>query len=196
MYTAIIRPSITHASVIWWGKVEQKTVNDKLGSLQRLACLCITGAMPSAPTRALETILDLTPLDIFICSTARMTAYRMMLRNQWYDKPTAKGHISITRKIQIPTLLVPSDVMDRTYVFDRPFLVDHSSLLGKNGTTTRSSLTLMIYSGLQMDQRKTTSQDWKYIVCHQDSTSLEVLGSMPLFSRQGFSPLLIVYSLI
>ena len=99
MYTAIIRPMISYASVIWWGKVEQRTVKDRLGSLQRLACLCITGAMPSAPTGALETILDLTPLDIFICSTARISTYRMMLQNQWYDNSTAKCHINITKKI-------------------------------------------------------------------------------------------------
>lgn len=123
MYTAIVRPIITYASVIWWCKVEQKTVRDRLGSLQRLACLCITGAMSSTPTRALEIILDLTPLDIFICSTARMTAYRMMLQKQWYNNPISKGHNSITRKIQDSTILMPSDVMERTYVFDRPFKV-------------------------------------------------------------------------
>ena len=123
MYTAIIRPMITYASVTWWCKVEQVTVRDKLRSLQRLACLCITGAMSSAPTGALEIILDLTPLDIFICSTARMTAYRMMLKKQWYDKPTAKGHIRITRKIPDPTLLMPSDTIERTYVFEKPFEV-------------------------------------------------------------------------
>ena len=123
MYTTIVRPIITYASVIWWCKVEQKTVKDRLGSLQRLACLCITGAMSSAPTRALETILDLTPLDIFICSVARMTAYRMTLQNQWYDKPTEKGHIRITKIINDTTLLLPSDTMEKTHIFNRPFEV-------------------------------------------------------------------------
>nr|XP_042913339.1 uncharacterized protein LOC122273325 [Parasteatoda tepidariorum] len=123
MYTAIVRPAFTYASVIWWCKVEQKTVKDKLGSLQRLACLCITGAMSTAPTRALEAILDLTPLDIFMCSSARMTAYRMKLQYQWYDKPSSGGHTSITKKIYHPTLLMPSDCMERKYVFERPFEV-------------------------------------------------------------------------
>jgi len=123
MYTAIIRPIITYASVVWWCKVEQITVRERLGSLQRMACLCITGAMSTAPTRALEVILDLTPLDIFICSTARMTAYRMMLKKQWYDKPIGTGHISITKKTNDPTLLMPSDILERTYMFEKPFEV-------------------------------------------------------------------------
>ncbi|XP_071043063.1 uncharacterized protein [Parasteatoda tepidariorum] len=77
--------------------------------------------MSTAPTRALEAILDLTPLDIFMCSDARMTAYRMKLQYQWYGRPSSGGHTSITKKIHHPTLLMPSDCMERKYVFERPF---------------------------------------------------------------------------
>ncbi|XP_071037911.1 uncharacterized protein [Parasteatoda tepidariorum] len=52
-----------------------------------------------------------------------MTAYRMKLQYQWHDKPSSGGHTSITKKIHHPTLLMPSDCMERKYVFERPFEV-------------------------------------------------------------------------
>ena len=54
MYTAIIRPSLTYAAVVWWPRVELKTASCKLEHLQRLACLLITGALRTTPTKALE----------------------------------------------------------------------------------------------------------------------------------------------
>ena len=66
MYTAIIRPSLTNVAVVWWPRVALKTASRKLEHLQRLACLLITGAQSTTPTKALEIIVDLLPLPIYI----------------------------------------------------------------------------------------------------------------------------------
>ena len=76
MYTMLVRPMITYGAVVWHGRTELATTRKILEKVQRLACLCITGAMRSAPTAALEVILDLTPLHIVV----RKTAYGAHLR--------------------------------------------------------------------------------------------------------------------
>jgi len=59
MYTAIIRPTITYAAVVWWARVDKKVACNKLNHIQRLACLYITGAVRTTPTLALEIIVGL-----------------------------------------------------------------------------------------------------------------------------------------
>lgn len=50
---------------------------DKLNKFQRLACKAITGAWHSAPTVALEALLDLTPLHILIETNALSVMCRL-----------------------------------------------------------------------------------------------------------------------
>lgn len=45
----------------WCDKRQLKLRINPLKSLQRLACLSITGAMGTAPTAELETLLSITP---------------------------------------------------------------------------------------------------------------------------------------
>jgi len=49
--------------------------------VQRLACLSITGAMRTAPTRAVEVWLNLMKLDIFIKMEAVRAAYMLHTMN-------------------------------------------------------------------------------------------------------------------
>ena len=51
LYTSVVKPAITYAALVWWTKATQKTIMLRLNSLQRLACLGITGAMKSTPQR-------------------------------------------------------------------------------------------------------------------------------------------------
>ena len=62
IYTAVIRPVITYAAVVWWPRVNLVTVTRQLEHLQRLACLSITGAMRTTPTAAMELIIGIVPL--------------------------------------------------------------------------------------------------------------------------------------
>uniref|UniRef100_A0A146MFR7 Uncharacterized protein n=1 Tax=Lygus hesperus TaxID=30085 RepID=A0A146MFR7_LYGHE len=66
LYTAVVRPIITYASIVWWPKTRQATVQKNLTKVQRQACLGITGAMPTCPTAAMDVLLDLSPLNTLV----------------------------------------------------------------------------------------------------------------------------------
>jgi hypothetical protein len=59
LYTSVVRPSITYASLVWWPGCEMARVKQLLGTIQRLACLGITGVMSTTPTNAMEALVGL-----------------------------------------------------------------------------------------------------------------------------------------
>jgi hypothetical protein len=93
---------IIYGSLIWWVKVNQRQVAGKLSSVQRLACLCITGVIRSTPTAAMETLLNLPPIDIFIKGQARMGTYRLKYNDSWRN--LEYEHSRITNVITNPIL--------------------------------------------------------------------------------------------
>ena len=66
IYTAIVRPTVTYAGIVWWEKTNQKNVQRKLNKLQRLACLMILGCLNLTPTASTEALIDIPPLHLFI----------------------------------------------------------------------------------------------------------------------------------
>lgn len=121
IYTGIVRPMISYASVVWWPKVAQTTVEAKLEGVQRLAGLGITGAMSSTPTDSINVVLNLPPLSLFIKGQARMSAYRLEQAGIWKPKYDYLGHCSITRVVADRTLSMPSDHMIPTFCFTKTF---------------------------------------------------------------------------
>ncbi|KAI5735212.1 hypothetical protein M8J77_015582 [Diaphorina citri] len=111
LYTMVVRPTITYGALVWWPKTEQATVIKKLRSLQRQACIGITGTMKTTPTLALETILNLPPLELFIKGVARMASYRMECNNTWKPKRPNLGHVRINTVIHNRILQMISDQM-------------------------------------------------------------------------------------
>jgi hypothetical protein len=73
LYIAIVRPTITFASLVWWPGC-QKASAKKLSKVQRLACLGITGTSRTTPTGATETLAGLPLLDLVIQGEARSAA--------------------------------------------------------------------------------------------------------------------------
>src|SRR5690606_30824705 len=76
LYTAVIRPIITYASIVWWDKTRQLTTQRKLARIQRTGLLFITGAMKTTPTAAMETLLGIPPLHMEVERSAWLTAIR------------------------------------------------------------------------------------------------------------------------
>lgn len=60
----IKRPIITCGAVAWLSKASQTSVGLQLSKLQRLACICASGAMRTCPTAALEVMLEFTTLHM------------------------------------------------------------------------------------------------------------------------------------
>ena len=71
IYTAIVRPRLSYAAMTWSHSINQKTKLRKLTQINRLASMMMAPARRSTPTRALELINHLMPLDIYLhCLTS------------------------------------------------------------------------------------------------------------------------------
>ena len=57
---------ISYASIVWWEKTTKANVQWKLNKLQRLACLMTLGCSNLTPTAAMEVLVDIPPLHLFI----------------------------------------------------------------------------------------------------------------------------------
>jgi hypothetical protein len=77
LYVAIVRSTISFASLVWWPGCQVASTKKKLSKVQRLACLGITGVLLTTPTGAMEALIGLPPLDLVIQGEARSTAHRL-----------------------------------------------------------------------------------------------------------------------
>ncbi|XP_053968949.1 uncharacterized protein LOC128870357 [Anastrepha ludens] len=77
-YTAVVRPILLYGTLVWWTATKTLTYLMPLERIQRLAALCITGAMKTTPTAALEMILRMPPIDLMAENLAAKSARRLM----------------------------------------------------------------------------------------------------------------------
>jgi hypothetical protein len=68
---------------------------------------------------AMESILKLPPVDIFIKGETGMCTYRLKCNNSWRNLEC--GHSRITSIITNPVLEMVSDYMLPKYSFEKPF---------------------------------------------------------------------------
>lgn len=120
MYTMMVRPIITYGAVAWARRSQLTTERKALGKVQRLACICMTGAMRTCPTAAMEVIMGLTPLHLVIQRTAVETILRISREGVGRNKVISlKECDSLSRNI--PLLKLPKDNMVKKYCFERNF---------------------------------------------------------------------------
>lgn len=98
LYTSVVRPVLTYGCLVWWTAIEKKKHITALAGVQRSAGLCITGALRSTPTAAIEIILDLKPIDLFIKNVAMKGAARLMTIGLF--KQGTIGHSKITQHFE------------------------------------------------------------------------------------------------
>jgi hypothetical protein len=82
-YVAIVRPTISFASLVWWPGCQTASTKNKLSKVQRLACLGIMGALRTTPTGAIEALVGLHPLDLVIQGEARSAAHCLWSLGGW-----------------------------------------------------------------------------------------------------------------
>ncbi|XP_073989597.1 uncharacterized protein [Rhodnius prolixus] len=129
MYTAVVRPILAYGCIVWLNATRQKTLCNGLQRVQRLACLLITGALQSTPTAALEFMLRLPPLDIFLRGEALMAARRLESVGTWASmnllgrKGRLISHADLIRedKKHIAVLSMPGDFIPATLDFSRNY---------------------------------------------------------------------------
>lgn len=91
MYTAVVRPIMTHGALVWWPALTKGYNQTKLGRIQRTAGIGVTGALRSTPTQALSVLLHLLPIDLHIKSQALQTALRLRESGCWKARPYGHG---------------------------------------------------------------------------------------------------------
>ncbi|KAJ8941264.1 hypothetical protein NQ318_016929 [Aromia moschata] len=114
MYTAIVRPVITYGATVWWPGTRTDKARKQLDKVQRLACLGITSAMGTAPSRAIEVLTGLPPLHLVIEHEAMRSAYRLTGLGHWIGDEQTTGHSTIWNKAtkNCPVLLMLQDSVE------------------------------------------------------------------------------------
>ena len=95
IYTGVIRPKLTYACLTWGNKISTKILQQKLNSLNRLACLLTANLTRTTPQMSLEIILNIEPLDIHIKKLGLTTYKRLenkLDKVTWCTDPT-KSHL-------------------------------------------------------------------------------------------------------
>lgn len=126
LYTAIVRPIVCYAAAVWYKKTLQKSTIDKLNSLQRTACLIITGAMSTSPGIALNALLNIQPLHIFAQREAKACILRVNpnKNRKWQSKCLINLQEDATC---LPVLKMTTDTMTPTYNFTKNYTVKFPS---------------------------------------------------------------------
>ena len=114
LYRAVLLPRITYASVVWWPKVEQRSVLATLEKLRGLVLRGAVGAMRTAPTAALGRLLDVPPLHLEVKGRAITTAYRLRLLGQ--ARPGTR-HMKLPL-LEDPLLGMRADTVPPRYWFE------------------------------------------------------------------------------
>ena len=132
IYTGVIRPKLTYACLIWGNKINTKILNQKLNSLNRLACLLTTN-LTTTPQMSLEIILNIEPLDIHIKKIG-LIAYKRLESKldtvNWCTSPT-KSHLQYWAQDLHNVITKTADDRCDTTIYDRFTKVNTDSFDGK-----------------------------------------------------------------
>uniref|UniRef100_A0A0A1XKT2 Putative 115 kDa protein in type-1 retrotransposable element R1DM n=1 Tax=Zeugodacus cucurbitae TaxID=28588 RepID=A0A0A1XKT2_ZEUCU len=137
-YTAIVRPILLYGAIVWWTGLKKSTYRKPMESVQRLAALCITGALRTTPTAALERILNLPPIDLFAETYAAKSAGRLLAGGEFTHRTF--GHSSVGRGG-----LASTDYLTPLMNWERIFRVNLEKDGWREGMITSRS-TLNIYT--------------------------------------------------
>ena len=100
LYVAIVRPTISSASLVWWPGCQTASAKKKLSKVQRLARLGITGATRMAPTGAMEALVGLSPLGLMIQGEAKSTGHLSWSLGVWSYLHPQQGHRCILTRLE------------------------------------------------------------------------------------------------
>ena len=128
-YNTIVIPALTYGCHAFGDKCLQKTINKSLNRLNRLASLLIANVAPSTPTKGLEVIYNLMPLNILIEKRASETMARInnQIHSSWdgVGKGNKNGLIKRWRSAaaRITNNIVVTDKIPTKVVQERNFIV-------------------------------------------------------------------------
>jgi len=77
IYTAVVKPILLYGVALWWPALHKQCILTPLNKVQRLAALCISGALLATPNEALNAILNIPSLDLEGMERAKSAAIRL-----------------------------------------------------------------------------------------------------------------------
>ena len=132
IYTLIIRPIFSYSVLLWWNRLSINYIKQQLSSVQRLALLCTTGAQQTCSTAALETLLCLPPLDIYLRGQALMWCQRLK-RNGTWSSFSKQGHVKISESVPTDNILdCPFDISRKAFFFEKHYTATVEDFTGNN----------------------------------------------------------------
>jgi len=92
--------------------------------MQRIAHLYITGTIRTAPTAALELVIGITPVMVYVEQEAMAACLRLKLNSQWIQTHTA-GYTSICSQLHfnVPLSQRTVDRIMLKFIFDNNYSV-------------------------------------------------------------------------
>lgn len=125
IYCIIIRPIISYGAIVWWSRTCLDSVKRELGSLQRMACIALTGALRTTPTASMELLLDLLPLHLHIEAEALACMHRLACLGFWKGNSDSLLWGQLNTVIRNSSIFnMPSDCMLGRHAFEKPFKID------------------------------------------------------------------------
>ena len=76
-YTGIVRPMLSYAAYVWAHEIHTTYISGKLDKLNRLALTLCTQVPKSTPSAALEVMLHVPPLPLFLTKLGLVAHYRL-----------------------------------------------------------------------------------------------------------------------
>ena len=97
-YLSLGHPSLLHH--LFGGLATRELVPKRLSTVQKLACLGITGVISTTSTSAMEALTCLPPLELLVQSEARLAVHRLWGLGCWSHLQPIGGHSSILMRLQ------------------------------------------------------------------------------------------------
>ncbi|XP_036334756.1 uncharacterized protein LOC118745412 [Rhagoletis pomonella] len=159
IYTVVVRPILFYGVTVWWTSLDKSLTNSKLTKVQRAACMLITGALLSTPTKAMETLLNFLTVDLSGKLQASYNAVRLNALSKWKD--IRFGHTNILTNypdtFRSPDYTTPPMVLENKFSTRIPSRKDweDDSVWGLQSNSTAiytycSKLNLRVGSGIHL----------------------------------------------
>ncbi len=113
-YTGMVRPILAYACHVWWNFSPSKQLLKDLTRLNRLACLAIAKVHRSTPTKGMEMIYNLQPLEFFLEEQAVKAYHRVSksVKANWLNPGSQLGHVNRLGK-KADLLKFPDNFVER-----------------------------------------------------------------------------------
>jgi len=94
IHNIIVKPMVTYGALVWAHRIDKSSV-DKLRSLQRQPLQSMARTLRSTPTRGMEAILGILPLDLYALKVGTLSRWRTrhLLADSWDGLHKNSGHL-------------------------------------------------------------------------------------------------------